>query len=194
MYSFISRSLLYPLFAVLFVIGVVSTPAFAAPNKAATAEKKTQASPQDLELELRKIGMQLNQIQHKAIASNPKLQAKRHHFSKHMVMVEKKLGYTPGTDTKQLMDIKKSILTGKLKKDEREAKIKKFLSVREHLMKGQEAAMKDQALDKEGKMLRESTLVAMRSTDPRTDNLIKRYNTILLQLRGMMGNKPKAKK
>lgn len=194
MQAFNSRTLLYSAFAVLIAIGATSAPALAAPATPAKVEKKAEASPQAMVSELQKIGAQLSQIERKAIAASPKLQAKRHHFSEHMVKVEKTLGYTPGADINKLVAIKKKILSGKLNKAEREAEIRKFTSIRQDLMKGQMAAMQDKSLSKESKALNEATMVAMRKTDPHTDDLIKQFNAIRSKLQTMMAQRSKAHK
>lgn len=175
------RTLLYPLCAAILAL---SGPAMAqAAQTAAAPQQASAAEVHKLQAEAQKLAMKLGAIEHKTIAGSKALQAQRQHFSEHMVKVMKTLGYDPEGDSKRLAGIKEKVLSGKLKVDEREAQIKQFRSIRQHLMQGQVAAMQDKALMKEGKALNTATMQAMKKQDPQTEKLIKRFNAISAKLR-----------
>lgn len=185
MQPFKPRTLSYSIFAAfvaLISIGAVSQPAMAQPT--AKAEKKAPATVQQLQMELRNIGMQLNEIEHKAIANDPKLQAESKRFAEHLKKAMRTIGYKPDADTKQLAEIKKKVLSGKLDKKEREAQIRKFQTIRARLIKGQMAAMQDKGLQQERQKLGQRTELDMKK-DPRTEGLLKRFAQIRQQLQRM---------
>ena len=178
------RTLLCAACAAVFAL---ATPAMAQPGqKAAAAQQATQAKVQQIQTEMQKLGMQLAAIERKAIATDTHLQAKRDHFSAHMVKVMKTLGYDPEGDSKQLAEIKHKVLGGKLKQDERVAQIKKFRSIRAHLMQGQMAAMQDKSLLKESQQLNEATMVAMKKQDPQAEAMMKRFDALGTKLRSLL--------
>lgn len=179
------RTLLCAVCAAVFAL---ATPAMAAQSgqKAEAAQQAAQAEVQKIQIEMRKLGMELASIERKAIATDTQLQAKRKQFSDHVVKAMKTLGYDPEGDTKKLAEIKKKVLSGKLKQDERVAEIKKFRSIRARLMQGQMAAMQDKGLQKESQQLNKATMLAMKKQNPHTEDMIKRFNALGAKLRGML--------
>ena len=186
------RSLLYPLCAAIFALATpamaqsAGKPAAAQPSAAEMQKMQAQMQKmQKMQEQMQKLGMQLAAIERKTIAGSPELQAQRQKFSAHVMKAMKTLGYDPEGDTKRLNEIKHKVLSGKLKAGEREAQIKKFRSIRMHLLQGQAAAMQDKGLQQESKKLNEATMLAMKKQDPHTDALIKQFNAIGAKLRGM---------
>lgn len=177
-----TRTLLYPLCAAILAL---ASPAMAQPAHKPAASQPSPAEVHKMETQMQKLRMQLSDIERKAVAGSPKLQAQRQHFSAHVFKVMKTLGYDPEGDSKRLAAIKQKVLSGKLKADERVAQIKKFRSIRMHLLQGQVAAMQDKDLQKESQQLNKATLLAMKKQDAHTEDLIKRYNAIGAKLRHM---------
>jgi len=186
MQSLMIRTLLYAASAALVAVGIASAPAMAQPNQMpAKMEKQSGSSPLKLQMEARKISRQLDEIEKKTIQSNPDLQKQRKQLTDHMVKVMKEKGYSPEADRQKLIDLKKSILSGKLKKDERKAKVQKFRTIRSRLQKAQSEAMKDKSLRQESQKLGKSTLVAMKKQNPQTEDLLKRFNEVKQKLRAL---------
>ena len=187
MQQFNSRTLSYLFVAALVIaIGAVSQPALAqSAQPSAKAENQAAAKVQQLRAEAQKIGMQLNEIESKAIASDKALQAEREHFAKHLMKAMQTIGYHPKADTKQLAEIKKKVLSGKLSKQEREKQIRKFQAIRANLFKGQMAAMQDKGLRQERQKLGQDMMVAMKKQDPHTEALLKQFAQINKQLQRM---------
>lgn len=182
------RTLLYSVFAALFALGAVSQPAMAQAAQKPTKEQKQEiAKFQQLQMENQKIRIQLGQIEQKAIAGDKKLQAERQQFSQHVVKAMQTIGYDPVGDSKKLAQIRQNVASGKLSQQERAAQIRKFQSIRIHLMQGQMAVIQqDKSLQQENRKLNEATIAAMKKQDPHTDALLKRLKQINEQLRRMV--------
>lgn len=184
MQSRLYRSLLCAACAAIFAM---ATPAMAQPGQNASAtQQASQAEVQKIQTEMRKLGTELAAIERKVVTTDTQLQAKRKHFSAHIVKAMNTLGYDPEGDSKRLAEIKKKVLSGKLNQDEREAQIKKFRSIRENLIRGQMAAMQDKSLQKERQQLNEATMLAMKKENPHTGDMIKRFNALGARLRHIM--------
>lgn len=188
MQQFNSRTLSYSLVAALLIaIGSVSQPVLAqSAQSAAKPDNQAAAKVQQLRAEARKIGMQLNDIEHKAIANDKALQAERQRFSEHLIKAMQTIGYHPKADTKKLAAIKQKVLSGKLSKQERDTEIRKFQAIRANLFKGQMAAMQDKGLRQERKKLGDDTMLSMKKQDPHTGALLKRFGQINQQLRSII--------
>lgn len=177
-----TRTLLYPLCAAILAL---ASPAMAQPAHKPAAAQPSAAEMHKMQAKMQQLGTQLSAIERKAIANSPKLQAQRRHFSAHVLKVMKTLGYDPAGDSKKLAAIKRKVLSGKLKASERQAQIKKFRSIRMHMLRGQVAAMQDKGLQKENKQLNEATMLAMKKQDPHTEDLIKQFNALSAKFRRM---------
>jgi len=188
--STMTRTLMYSAFAALLFAGGMAAPAFAQPageDKPVSkhASEQPAASPAELGAEARKIALQLNAIERKALKEDADLHAKSLHLSKHMAEVLKSKGFFPEADRLELMALKKSIDSGKLSKDERKAKIHEFRGVQARILKGRQVAMQDKDLQKESREYGQATMLAMQKQDPQTRVLLQRLASIRQQLTEM---------
>jgi len=182
MKSSIIRTLLCSTFAAVVCVAAMGTPALAQDKPTNAAAEKANASLEKLRGEARQISEQLNEIEDKTLKQDKDLQAKRKHLTDHIVKVMKSKGFSPQADQMELVSIRKEIMSGKLKKDEREAKIQEFQAVRNRMFKAQQAAMQDEGLRKESGAFAKATMASMEKADPKTKKLFKRLGEIKAQI------------
>lgn len=180
------RTLIHTALAVVISVGVMSAPALAQSDKpAASMGKGADSSPVGLQIEARKISMQLNKIEKEAIASNKNLQKRRQQFADHVTQAMEKDGYNPKDDTKQLVALRETITSGKLSKDDRAKKIQEFQTIRARLAKHERKVLQSKALREESRKLGQATMMAMKKQDPKTDHLLQRLTEINQKLQAM---------
>lgn len=177
------RTLFYFTFAAILCIAATSTPVLAKSDGAQKASVgQTAPTRENLLAEGRKVAMQLNKIEKETLKNNADLRAKGKHLAEHMNKVLKSKGYFPEADRLELVSLKKSIESGKLSKQERQAKIQEFRGVQARMIKGQQEALKDKGLQKEAQQFNMTVMQAMQKQDPHTEKLIKRLAVIRVQL------------
>jgi hypothetical protein len=178
------RTLIYSAFAAILCITAVSLPALAESDGAQKADAgQTAATPDQLLAEGRKIATQLNNIEQEALKNNADLRAKGKHLAEHMSKVLKSMGYFPEADRLELVSLKKSIESGKLSNEERQAKIQEFRGVKARMIKGRQEAMQDKDLQKETQEFSLAVMQAMQKQDPHTKDMLQRLAVIRMQLR-----------
>ena len=126
---------------------------------------------------------QLKGIQQKTIHDNPKLAAEMKHFNTEVNTSMRAHGYDMAKGRKRVEAMAAKFKSGnKMTKAERMSAMASFEAERQKMMTARAAVMKEPRIQKDGKMLQQDMIAAMKKQDSRTAGLLKDVNALRMKI------------